>query len=524
MGQGLDGAFGDGRIWSTTHSGTAFHAFRINETGRPVALCRKNVSPRSHTTSHDAYVTAEKAQDLHDGALCGRCAVKLAEADAESSMVYRRTENGETTYLSRAQGEAEISRLREAYGRNEIPELFAGPTGATYTDRKGLRIHLLLTNAPQPPTPAAGPTPPATPPADGEPLPQAVADAAPGEFVVLADEHNPAQIIVWRDRQHAGVIGDETAANLTRGAFTAWSPTAQRRDGNLGFFPTKEAAADAVKAAAQGGAADRADAECDAWIAAIDRSLSIGVGASRAPEQRVIAELRHGVWPDPYDDDKREDWLTLTAPLVDSDPFERITAAHNREASHAGNAMLCANGWRALGDWEYSPLSNTYRAPAEKIENPAQREDIQPGTLVRAVIAGTRPAVTQVRVDRQPWGDDRNTILSDGRGIVSVYTASLEVIERPAERPQPTPGLVCVHGTHTAPGAAGDPIAACQQSGGRDTFGVFNAEGCTYADDCAVDVANEAAKQHQDDDTTWGRLCDTHPEETAHTCPECFAD
>ncbi|MFD3517733.1 hypothetical protein [Streptomyces sp. NPDC058657] len=158
-------------------------------------------------------------------------------------------------------------------------------------------------------------------------------------------------------------------------------------------------------------------------------------------------------------------------------------------------------------------------------ENLATREEITAGALVEAVVISNRPTVQRWRVDRAPWGDDRSTILSNGRGVDAVWTGSLRVIESPQPVHEPTPELKCVHGNHTASGVTGDPVAACQHSGGRDTFGVFNAEGCTYADDCAVDVANEAAKQYQDDDdTVWGATCDTHPEEPAATCAECFRE
>jgi hypothetical protein len=66
-----------------------------------------------------------------------------------SSKVYRRTEDGSTTYLSQAEGDAEINRLRAAYARGEIRELFAGARGATYTNADGLRIHLHLEDAPE---------------------------------------------------------------------------------------------------------------------------------------------------------------------------------------------------------------------------------------------------------------------------------------------------------------------------------------------------------------------------------------
>ncbi|MFI1607828.1 hypothetical protein ACH4YN_37940 [Streptomyces griseofuscus] len=63
-------------------------------------------------------------------------------------------------------------------------------------------------------------------------------------------------------------------------------------------------------------------------------------------------------------------------------------------------------------------------------EEPATRDEISAGALVEAVVISNRPTVQQWRVDRAPWGDDRHTILSDGRGVVSVYTASLRVLER----------------------------------------------------------------------------------------------
>jgi hypothetical protein len=66
-------------------------------------------------------------------------------------------------------------------------------------------------------------------------------------------------------------------------------------------------------------------------------------------------------------------------------------------------------------------------------EEPATRDEIRAGTLVEAVVISTRPTVQQWRVDRAPWGGDRDTILSDGRGVVAVWTNSLRVIEQPAE-------------------------------------------------------------------------------------------
>ncbi|WP_327415437.1 hypothetical protein [Streptomyces sp. NBC_01233] len=88
-----------------------------------------------------------------DEALAEAYAPDTDEAPA-AAQHYRRTENGTTTYLTLAEGAAEIARLRQAYAQGEIPELFSGATGATYTNRDGLRIHLRLMDGPAP-APAA---------------------------------------------------------------------------------------------------------------------------------------------------------------------------------------------------------------------------------------------------------------------------------------------------------------------------------------------------------------------------------
>ncbi|AZM53319.1 hypothetical protein DMA15_12585 [Streptomyces sp. WAC 01529] len=165
----------DGRIWSSTHSGFVFHAFRRTEDGKPVALCRKNVRPRSFTTMYEEWSTAEFADGTHGGR-CERCVAKLAEV-------------------------AEVAEVAET----------------------------------------------STPAGEDEPLPQAVQNAAPGDFVVLPDADTTGRVIVWRDREHAGVINDE-GANMTRGRYAAWSPRAERRDGVVGFFATVDEAAAAIKA------------------------------------------------------------------------------------------------------------------------------------------------------------------------------------------------------------------------------------------------------------------------------------
>ncbi|RCG27189.1 hypothetical protein DQ384_26070 [Sphaerisporangium album] len=75
-----------------------------------------------------------------------------------------------------------------------------------------------------------------------------------------------------------------------------------------------------------------------------------------------------------------------------------------------------------------------YRAELEKralslaLTAPVQITDIHPGDLVEATTASTHPRTTRVLVDRTPWsGNERSTVLSDGRGVIAVLTDTLRV-------------------------------------------------------------------------------------------------
>ena len=75
------------------------------------------------------------------------------------------------------------------------------------------------------------------------------------------------------------------------------------------------------------------------------------------------------------------------------------------------------------------------------------------------------------------------------------------------------------------------PITACANAVGTTDWGAFNAEGCTYAYDCAVDVANWSAKENEEAGTTpdnpesrWHEICRDHEGEPKDTCPVCFTE
>jgi hypothetical protein len=194
-------------------------------------------------------------------------------------------------------------------------------------------------------------------------------------------------------------------------------------------------------------------------------------------------------------------------------------------------------------------------------EEPATRDEIAAGALVEAVVISNRPTRQQWRVDRQPWGDDRSTILSDGRGVVSVYTASLRILEQPepvnvidrldaivrsaagvtgpGESPNSQDPLAavdfgeprCVHGFYERPEDRTKPVEACKTKQPTASVGVLSDEGCVDQFDCAVQASDEAARmnaeeEHPADDPLyrWAVLCLEHDEQPADSCEDCLAE
>lgn len=66
---------------------------------------------------------------------------------------------------------------------------------------------------------------------------------------------------------------------------------------------------------------------------------------------------------------QRKDSLTLTAPLENSDPFERVSAPHSPD--WAADDMLSAAGWWVVGEWEYFAGPNVFRATVERVTKAA---------------------------------------------------------------------------------------------------------------------------------------------------------
>ena len=129
------------------------------------------------------------------------------------------------------------------------------------------------------------------------------------------------------------------------------------------------------------------------------------------------------------------------------------------------------------------------------------------------------------------WADDFGTVETNERLACAedlarkAYPelAKAEESKRPPLEPLVT--KMCQHGNAPREDVTGDPIAECVKADGGTVFGAFNPEGCFYAYDCAVDVANEAAKESAtEDDITWGRKCREHEDEPENGCTECYKD
>ena len=132
-----------------------------------------------------------------------------------------------------------------------------------------------------------------------------------------------------------------------------------------------------------------------------------------------------------------------------------------------------------------------------------------------------------------PWGETFRPF-ADNLAIVGAPAASDTRSVRGkedsgTERPKPS---ACMHGRTPRPDVTGDPIKACASAGGGIEWGAFNAEGCTYAYDCAVDVANWSAQENEaettpdDPESRWQEMCRDHRDQgqPKDGCEECDAE
>ncbi|MDH6709786.1 hypothetical protein P3T27_006535 [Kitasatospora sp. MAA19] len=128
---------------------------------------------------------------------------------------------------------------------------------------------------------------------------------------------------------------------------------------------------------------------------------------------------------------------------------------------------------------------------------------------------------------------DRLTLAADLIRRAYPELAKAEDSQRPALENLVT--TMCKHGNTPREDVTGDPIAECSKADGRTEWGAFGDDGdngeAFYVYDCAVDVANEAARENVDaeaapDDpyATWARICPDHQAQSADDCQECYAE
>ncbi|MFE1270586.1 hypothetical protein [Streptomyces sp. NPDC058758] len=90
--------------------------------------------------------------------------------------------------------------------------------------------------------------------------------------------------------------------------------------------------------------------------------------AAAAPPVRYFAEHWAGVQVTRRSEGaRREDRVSIVARGKGPDAVARFTAPYDSAEGFAGDRLLHANGWRALGSWEYIAGRNAYRAEVEPL-------------------------------------------------------------------------------------------------------------------------------------------------------------
>ncbi|ALF00199.1 hypothetical protein [Streptomyces sp. SPB78] len=466
----------DGRIWSTTHSGAVFHAFRLDGDGKPVALCRKNVRPRSHTTIHGSWSTAEFA-DSTVGGRCERCVAKLDELTAAAAAVADRRQHlsdsrPATAYplavanvrqFVREMPRAGALRVRVTEGgpdailsRDDLHALaYSGHTTAeaaarvrTAVDahiRYGERdVHLMF--------PAVGMRP-ALYLADVTALlnrweitqPEQTVEepaAEPVVFLVEIDRHVQARQRVYEDRYR---IFQRDLADPIDGFAVPYR--GDRNDRTTLAFRGWQIVGDIEYVAGLNVSRARVErmpveyGNSGHWISA----HVVDPDAPRPDEHRYVAVAKCGAHLIETCDTPRGHALCVACTgdpvevnyLRDREgwmkdggrPVKVLRALSYHDRIIASTVTTDAKG--AAREWHDVRCDATAPEIILAPEEPATREEIAAGALVEAVVISNRPTVQQWRVDRQPWGDERSTILSNGRGVDAVYTASLRIVEQP---------------------------------------------------------------------------------------------
>lgn len=233
-------------------------------------------------------------------------------------------------------------------------------------------------------------------------------------------------------------------------------------------------------------------------------------------------------------------WMKNTIDFID-----REDVNGGRWAAHwyvPGTYELCENDHPKTIGGECLHSYCVSLRPAPVVDEPAEK----PAPVAPELPAGTRVTTSVGKyagqtgtVQERNRGTVTNTESENfGRAYVSVkwdgtpqtpwgeffrpFADELTIVDTPAP-------AICIHGGRPRPDVTGDPIKACANSSGGVDYGAFNDEGCFYAHDCAVDVANESAQENEDaadEVSTWGEMCRDHrdQEQPKDGCEECAAE
>ncbi|MFD4234247.1 hypothetical protein [Streptomyces sp. NPDC058542] len=184
-------------------------------------------------------------------------------------------------------------------------------------------------------------------------------------------------------------------------------------------------------------------------------------------QRRVSAEFSQNLGPI----SEREDSLTLTAPLENSDPFERMSAAHS--ADWSADDMLRAAGWRVVGEWEYFAGPNVYRATVEQVVKAT------PG-CIHGNVPVSEVVGDPVGACRDSRGNEDFGVFND-EGCIYVYDCAVDVaneaVKESAESDWITWSKVC--GEH-----AEQPASTCDEC---------SAEGCGAVDSDDMDACGHCS-------------------------------
>lgn len=114
----------------------------------------------------------------------------------------------------------------------------------------------------------------------------------------------------------------------------------------------------------------------------------------------------------------------------DGEPFKAELAILADKLRAAGwsvepKSLFCVFAWRPVAEVHAEVTAQ----PAAEVA--VRLPEIKAGDLVEAETASSLPSTIRVRVDRTPWliGERRNTVLSDGKGVVAVKTDTVHVVD-----------------------------------------------------------------------------------------------